>query len=117
MRTVKNALIAAASVGLLAVMGASPAEAALINFTWNPSASSPALTGLDSIFTTNVENYAFHGPAIYDGTKYRKLKIADEEDKHLKIPVKNGWIAALKEGAREAKGEEPKKETKTSPFR
>jgi hypothetical protein len=54
MRTLKNALIAAASVGLLAVMSASPAEAALINFTWNPSASSPSLTGLDSIFTTNV---------------------------------------------------------------
>jgi hypothetical protein len=52
MRTLKNALIAAASVGLLAVMSASPAEAALINFTWNPSASSPALTGLPSIFTT-----------------------------------------------------------------
>jgi YidC/Oxa1 family membrane protein insertase len=48
-----------------------------------------------SIITTNVENYAFHGPAIYDGTKYRKLKITDEDDKHLNIPVTNGWIAAL----------------------
>jgi YidC/Oxa1 family membrane protein insertase len=48
-----------------------------------------------SMFTTNVENYSFHGPAIWDGTKYRKLKIADEEDKHLSIDVKNGWIASL----------------------
>jgi YidC/Oxa1 family membrane protein insertase len=48
-----------------------------------------------SIITTNVENYAFHGPAIYDGTKYRKLKITDEDDTHLNIEVKNGWIAAL----------------------
>jgi YidC/Oxa1 family membrane protein insertase len=48
-----------------------------------------------SMFTTNVENYAFHGPAIYDGAKYRKLKITDEDDKHLNIEVKNGWIAAL----------------------
>jgi YidC/Oxa1 family membrane protein insertase len=48
-----------------------------------------------SIITTNVENYAFHGPAIWDGTKYRKLKIADEDDKKLSIEVKNGWIAAL----------------------
>ena len=48
-----------------------------------------------SIITTNVESYAFHGPAIWDGTKYRKLKITDDEDKHLNLEVKNGWVAAL----------------------
>ncbi|HEU4623539.1 MAG TPA: membrane protein insertase YidC [Steroidobacteraceae bacterium] len=48
-----------------------------------------------TLFTTNVENYAFHGPAIYDGTKYRKLKITDEDDRTLNIPVTNGWIASL----------------------
>jgi len=53
MRMVMKALIGAASVGLLAVASASPAEAALINFTWNPSGSSPALTALPSQFTTN----------------------------------------------------------------
>jgi YidC/Oxa1 family membrane protein insertase len=48
-----------------------------------------------SIFTTDVENYSFHGPAIWDGEKYRKLNIEDSEDKTLNIEVKNGWIAAL----------------------
>jgi YidC/Oxa1 family membrane protein insertase len=48
-----------------------------------------------SMFTTNVENFSFHGPAIWDGTKYRKLKISDQDDQHLSIPVKDGWIAAL----------------------
>lgn len=49
-----------------------------------------------SIFTTDVENYSFHGPAIRDGEKYRKLKITDDEDKMLNLPaVKDGWIAAL----------------------
>ena len=48
-----------------------------------------------SMFTTNVESYAFHGPAIYDGTKYRKLKIADADDRNLAVEVKNGWISSL----------------------
>lgn len=43
----------------------------------------------------NVESYAFHGPAIYDGNKYRKLDTADRDDDHLSLDVKNGWIAAL----------------------
>ena len=43
----------------------------------------------------NVESYAFHGPALYDGTKYRKLKVADTEDAHLSLQVKDGWLAAL----------------------
>lgn len=43
----------------------------------------------------NVESYAFHGPAIYDGNKYRKLDTSDRDDEHLSLDVRNGWIAAL----------------------
>jgi YidC/Oxa1 family membrane protein insertase len=42
----------------------------------------------------NVESYAFHGPAIYDGTKYRKLDTTGD-DSHLAVDVRSGWIAAL----------------------
>ena len=48
-----------------------------------------------SLFSTNPERFAAHGPAIWDGTKYRKLKITDEDDRHLNIQVRSGWIAAL----------------------
>ena len=47
-----------------------------------------------SLFSTNPERFATHGPAIWDD-KYRKLKITDEDDRHLNIQVKGGWIAAL----------------------
>src|SRR5262249_1532265 len=43
----------------------------------------------------NVETYAYHGPAIYDGKKYRKLDTSDRDDSHLSVDVTNGWIAAL----------------------
>ncbi len=43
----------------------------------------------------NVESYAFHGPALYDGTKYRKLDITDAKDSHLALDVHDGWVAAL----------------------
>jgi YidC/Oxa1 family membrane protein insertase len=43
----------------------------------------------------NVEGNAFHGPAIFDGTKYRKLNIESADDRKLSIDVRNGWIAAL----------------------
>jgi YidC/Oxa1 family membrane protein insertase len=43
----------------------------------------------------NVESYAFHGPAVWDGHKYRKLDTADKDDSHLSIGVADGWIAAL----------------------
>jgi len=42
-----------------------------------------------------VEGNAFHGPAIYDGAKYRKLKIDNADDRHLALEVRNGWLAAL----------------------
>jgi YidC/Oxa1 family membrane protein insertase len=43
----------------------------------------------------NVEGNAFHGPAIYDGAKYRKLKIDNADDRSLAVDVRNGWLAAL----------------------
>jgi YidC/Oxa1 family membrane protein insertase len=43
----------------------------------------------------NVETYAYHGPAVYDGKKYRKLDTTDRDDSHLSVGVTNGWIAAL----------------------
>jgi YidC/Oxa1 family membrane protein insertase len=48
-----------------------------------------------SMFNFNAERYAFHGPALYDGTKYRKLDPTDDKDSHLALDVTNGWVAAL----------------------
>ena len=41
------------------------------------------------------ETYSFRGPAYYDGKKYEKLDIEDDEDSQLSLSVTNGWIAAL----------------------
>jgi YidC/Oxa1 family membrane protein insertase len=43
----------------------------------------------------NTDSYAFHGPAIWDGAKYRRLDVSDDKDKQLKLDVTGGWIAAL----------------------
>jgi YidC/Oxa1 family membrane protein insertase len=43
----------------------------------------------------NVTSYAFHGPALWDGTKYRKLTTTDAQDSHLSVEVRDGWLAAL----------------------
>jgi YidC/Oxa1 family membrane protein insertase len=43
----------------------------------------------------NVESYAFRGPAVYDGEKYSKLKVDDEDDQQFTQTVTGGWIAAL----------------------
>lgn len=43
----------------------------------------------------NTDSYAFHGPAFWDGTKYRRLDVSDEKDSHLSQDVTDGWIAAL----------------------
>jgi YidC/Oxa1 family membrane protein insertase len=43
----------------------------------------------------NVESNAFHGPALWDGAKYRRLDIADAPDSHLSLDARDGWIAAL----------------------
>ncbi len=41
------------------------------------------------------ETYSYRGPAFYDGSKYDKLDIEDEEDTALSQSVTDGWIAAL----------------------
>jgi YidC/Oxa1 family membrane protein insertase len=41
------------------------------------------------------ETYAFRGPAYYDGAKYQKLDIEDEDDVALSRAVTDGWIAAM----------------------
>jgi YidC/Oxa1 family membrane protein insertase len=43
----------------------------------------------------NVDSYSFDGPAIWDGTKYRKLKIDNADDAKLSQDVTDGWLAAL----------------------
>ncbi|HEX6571898.1 MAG TPA: membrane protein insertase YidC [Steroidobacteraceae bacterium] len=43
----------------------------------------------------DVESYAFRGPAIYDGQKYRKLDVDDEDDLALRTSFSNGWIAEM----------------------
>jgi YidC/Oxa1 family membrane protein insertase len=48
-----------------------------------------------SFFSFSADRYAFHGPAIFDGTKYRKLKVGDNDDRHLSLEVRGGWLAAL----------------------
>jgi YidC/Oxa1 family membrane protein insertase len=42
----------------------------------------------------NTDSYAFHGPALWDGNKYRTLSVSDEKDSHLALEVTGGWIAA-----------------------
>ncbi|HJY37971.1 MAG TPA: membrane protein insertase YidC [Steroidobacteraceae bacterium] len=42
-----------------------------------------------------VETYAYRGPAVSDGTKYRKLNVENEEDRAFKQSITNGWLAAL----------------------
>jgi YidC/Oxa1 family membrane protein insertase len=48
-----------------------------------------------SLFSTNPERFFKPSPAIWDGGKYRKLSITSDDDRHLNIPVRDGWIAAL----------------------
>jgi YidC/Oxa1 family membrane protein insertase len=44
----------------------------------------------------NVESRAFHGPAVDDGTKYRKLDFSpDADDSHFSKEITNGWLASV----------------------
>jgi YidC/Oxa1 family membrane protein insertase len=43
----------------------------------------------------NVESYAFHGPALWDGNKFRRLDTSDAQDSHFSLDVRDGWVAAL----------------------
>jgi YidC/Oxa1 family membrane protein insertase len=41
------------------------------------------------------DTYSFQGPAMWDGNKYTKLKLDDEDAQKLDQPVTDGWLAAL----------------------
>jgi YidC/Oxa1 family membrane protein insertase len=41
------------------------------------------------------ETYSFRGPAYYDGEKYQKLDIEDDEDQSLSRSIAGGWVASL----------------------
>jgi YidC/Oxa1 family membrane protein insertase len=43
----------------------------------------------------DVETYSFKGPAVYDGTKARDLKVENETDAKFSEIVTNGWLASL----------------------
>ena len=43
----------------------------------------------------DVESYAFVGPAMYDGAKYAKLDIEDDDDQAFQGTVTDGWLAAM----------------------
>ena len=43
----------------------------------------------------DVETYSFKGPAVYDGTKSRDLKVENETDSKFSETVTGGWIASL----------------------
>jgi YidC/Oxa1 family membrane protein insertase len=43
----------------------------------------------------DVETYSFKGPAIFDGTKARDLKVENEADSKFSEVITNGWLASL----------------------
>jgi YidC/Oxa1 family membrane protein insertase len=43
----------------------------------------------------DVESYAYRGPAVYDGQKYRKLNVDDADDAKYQELVTNGWVAEM----------------------
>jgi YidC/Oxa1 family membrane protein insertase len=44
----------------------------------------------------DVESYAYRGPAIYDGAKYRKLDVDDEDDAKFEQSFAGGWMAEMR---------------------
>jgi len=43
----------------------------------------------------DVESYAFRGPAVYDGKKYQKLDVDDEDDSAFRQAISDGWMAEM----------------------
>ena len=43
----------------------------------------------------DVESFAYRGPAIYDGNKYRKLDVNDDEDGKFAQNATDGWMASM----------------------
>ena len=64
---------------------------------WNAASYAQILRDDLQIETSmfNVESYAHKGPAYFDGKKYSKLKIADEDDSTLSKDLQGGWIAGM----------------------
>jgi len=44
---------------------------------------------------TDVDTYSFRGPVIYDGEKYRKLKVKDLAEEPVRMKVAGGWLASI----------------------
>ncbi len=44
---------------------------------------------------TDVDTYSFRGPVIYDGQKYRKLKVDDLAEEPVRMKVAGGWLASI----------------------
>jgi len=62
---------------------------------WQPTHSSCAIGCTRPVLISTVETYSFKGPAVYDGTKARDLKVENEADGKFSQIVTNGWIASL----------------------
>jgi YidC/Oxa1 family membrane protein insertase len=64
---------------------------------WSAASYSQILHDLPAVKRSyfNVDSYSFTGPAYWDGTKYKKLKIASKEDASLNREIKDGWMASL----------------------
>jgi len=43
----------------------------------------------------DVESYAYRGPALYDGQRYRKLDATDDEEGRYSADATGGWIASM----------------------
>jgi YidC/Oxa1 family membrane protein insertase len=43
----------------------------------------------------DVESYAYRGAAVYDGKKYRKLDVTDEDDAKFAQAFAGGWMAEM----------------------
>ena len=43
----------------------------------------------------DVESYAYRGPAVYDGKRYSKLDIEDDEDSRYAQNITDGWMATM----------------------
>ncbi len=45
-------------------------------------------------YFSNPANCSFHGPALYDGSKYRTFTLSAADKQPLSLDVSNGWLAA-----------------------
>jgi YidC/Oxa1 family membrane protein insertase len=43
----------------------------------------------------DVDTYSYRGPAVYDGRKYERLNVEDEDNRNWTATYTSGWIAAM----------------------